>query len=128
MGALCAFLLTATGCHSESLVRASVSGSSTLIVRNASSTMMTNITVIPDASGISVTAARLDAGQSMAPFSVPSLHDNPVVRATVNGQALVLQPVEGFSGFNPKRPPGRYEARLGWSSTNGLSVSIVSVE
>jgi hypothetical protein len=56
----------------------------------------------------SIRVGRLAPGGATALAAVSVVHETPAVRATVAGQLRALIPVEGFDGFNPPRPPGRY--------------------
>ena len=64
--------------------------------------------------------AQLAPGQRTAPRDIGVLHENPFVIATVAGQRRSYHPVEGVSGFNPAKEPGRYVISLKWNAENAF--------
>ena len=41
-------------------------------------------------------------------YNTRSIHTNPAVSLTADGETLMSTPVEGFTGFNPALSPGAY--------------------
>jgi hypothetical protein len=92
----------------NSLVTAPIS----VVVMNDGSVALTNVRVYTSEHDSLPIITSLNPGQSTTATSVHAAHTNPLVRATVNGQAIVAHPVEGFSGWNAALAPGAYVLRL----------------
>lgn len=84
---------------------------STLSVVNDGSVVLTDVKVLTSDRD-SVTIASMQPGESKGPYGITVMHTNPLVRMKAQGRALLLHPVEGFSGFNPTRPAGAYTVKL----------------
>jgi hypothetical protein len=82
-------------------------GDYTVRVFNDSPVAVSNIRVrVSDDDEFTVT--RLEHGDMSTRFITRSIHTNPAVTLTVDGETLTSTPVEGFSGFNPALSPGAY--------------------
>lgn len=95
-------------------------------VLNSASVDITNIEVLTAADATPIKLGKLSAGETSAETAVTAVHDFPVVTATVNGKSVTLHPVEGFSGFNPKRAPGRYTLVLKYTEASGFDQTLTT--
>lgn len=72
-----------------------------------------------------VVDASLLPGETTPPVGVRVVHASPMVRVVVDGQELVLHPIEGFvPGFNPPLEPGSYIIRLRLVAAGQLDLRI----
>jgi hypothetical protein len=77
-------------------------------VFNNSMIPLTNVTVTTG-EGAAFNIPRLEHGDLSRAYNVESLHENPAVTLTADGQTLSAIPIEGFvPGFNPPLDPGAY--------------------
>lgn len=115
--------VAALGCSSTSAEP--TSGAFTVRVFNGSPIALTDIE-IATAEGISFREARLERGEMSRPHYVDVMHSAPLVTVRADGQTLLSNPVEGFSGFNAKLAPGAYVIDLVVSSDQPrrLTVSV----
>ncbi len=107
------------------------SSSFTVRIRNASATPLTAVHVATGPND-EIVESTIAAGQTTTERAVSSIHSAVAINARVYGQAVALIPVEGFAGFNPELPPGRYEiaitVRAGSVPTEAaLDVSIAKI-
>lgn len=71
------------------------------------------------------TVSRLEHGDMSTRYTTRSIHTNPGVSLTVDGETLTSTPVEGFSGFNPPLSPGAYIVVVSVSgSPRRLAISV----
>jgi hypothetical protein len=85
--------------------------SSTLSIVNDGSVVLTDVRVLTSERD-SVSIATLQPGETKGPYGISVMHTNPLVSMKAQGRAMLLHPVEGFSGFNPARPAGAYTVKL----------------
>jgi hypothetical protein len=88
----------------------------TVQVENAGTATLQAVSIVAGEDAPPIDVATLAGGQRTAEHRIGVLHENPVVSATVAGQRRTYQPVEGFSGFNPRLEPGRYVITLRWNA------------
>ena len=84
---------------------------STVSVVNDGPVVLTDVKVLTSEKD-SVVIATLQPGETKGPYGISVMHTNPLVSMKAQGRAMLLNPVEGFSGFNPPRPAGAYTVKL----------------
>lgn len=84
---------------------------SSLTVVNDGAVALTDVKLLTSERD-SVVFATLLPGESKGPYGISVMHESPLVMFKAQGRALLLHPVEGFSGFNPARPAGAYTVRI----------------
>lgn len=91
--------------------RAPLTGAMVTLLNDGAVTL-SNVRVITSSGDSIPLVASLPPGARVGPHAVAALHTNPFVSATAQGRNVVAQPVEGFSGFNPRLSSGFYSVRL----------------
>src|SRR5262245_7919242 len=107
----CAMALAACGSSRDGSITEPVdsgTGPIQLRLRNSGLIALTSVNVLVADDVAPITADVLQPGQTLSFVSRGSAHTDPAVSAKAGSQTLMSQPIEGFSGFNPRLADGRY--------------------
>jgi len=125
----CAMALAACGNRDGGITELVDSGTGPiqLRLRNSGPVALTSVNVLVADDAAPITAQVLQPGQTLSFVSRASAHTDPAVSAKAGGQTLTSQPIEGFSGFNPRLADGRYTIGLEVANIEGTTRLIVRV-
>lgn len=85
---------------------------SVVSIMNDGAVPLGNVKVRTSETDVLPTVGTIAPGQTAGPFAVSVMHTDPMVEVTIQGRAVLAHPVEGFTGFNPRRAQGAYVIRL----------------
>jgi hypothetical protein len=126
----CAMALAACGSSGNGRITELVdsgTGPIHLRLRNSGPIALTSVNVLVADDVAPITADVLQPGQTLSFVSRARAHTDPAVSAKAGGRALMSQPIEGFSGFNPPLADGRYTIGLEVANIEGTTRLIVRV-
>jgi len=119
-------LLTATACSAGTIELGGPSalglgeGAIAITVLNDGNVALSNLRILTSESDSIPLIGSLTPGQRSAEYRVNEAHDYPLIRATVRGQSVIAHPVEGFTGWNPELPDGKYVLQVRFNETHQM--------